>query len=151
MYEISSAGSEKEGEEEDLSDAAIERIVKSEKERQRQELLIALTASCEPFNKEFLQSVTELIRKKVENDDSLYYIPTDLAASLIKAIAMTRKTETNFLLSFLMSSAISREDIRPTVKICIEYLKGYARDEKEANLFNKVDTTEWKIIKKESK
>ena len=138
-------------EEEEISEATYERIVKSDKERQRQELLINLTASCEPFCKEFLQRITELIRKKVESDDSVYYIPTDLASSLIKAIAMTRKTETNFLISFLMSCAISREDIRPTAKICIEYLKGYARDEKEANLFNKIDTNEWKIIKKETK
>ena len=131
-------------EEEELSEEAIERIVKSEKERQRQELMIALVASCEPLNKEFMQRMTALIAKKIDEN---FYVPTELAISLFKAIVMTRKSETKFLLSFLMSCANKREDIRKTAKICFEFLKGYARDEKEAKLFTKIDTEKWELLK----
>ena len=137
----------KEGEEEEeLSEETTKQILESEKERDRQGLIISLVSACAPLEADFLKKVMELLVKKVDGED-VYYVPEPVARSLMQAIALTRTTPTKHILSFILSLVKRRTELVDAAKRNIEYLKGYARDEKEMNLFNKINTDNLTVLK----
>ena len=66
---------QEEEEEEELNEETTKQILESEKERESQELMIPLTSASAPLEADFLKKVMELLVKKVDGREDIYYVP----------------------------------------------------------------------------
>ncbi|EAY07451.1 hypothetical protein TVAG_499370 [Trichomonas vaginalis G3] len=132
-----------EEEEEEMNEEQIRQLVVSEKEKERQNYIVMLIASCNNFEKDFFMKLVDLLTKK-ESDDT-YFVPLNVAESIAQAIGTGRRSKLNFIISFLYSLGTKRPELRKVITRAMEFMIGYARDADEKKLLTKLDLATWQL------